>query len=115
MLHCNMYASISLQLGLEDLIAELRHARRCSELGRLALLAYCDARCWARQAGVLSVAEYSSAMFSEQPHKSRDEFLEQIDHLIFELERVRLRFADSASLHFLSGGESPLHQYSSSH
>jgi hypothetical protein len=89
MLHCNMNVSLSIQLGLDDLIADLDHARKCGELGRLALLAYCDARSWARQAGVLSVAEYSMAMFSEEPHQSREVFLVRVDHLIEELKRVR--------------------------
>ena len=94
MLQCNMTASISIQLGLDDLIADLQYARKCDELGRLALLAYCDARCWARQAGVLSVADYSTAIFSEQPHKSKEVFLQQIDQLIFELQRVRPKLVD---------------------
>ncbi len=89
MLHCNMSVSISIRLGLDDLIADLDHARKHGDLGRLALLAYCDARSWARQAGVLSVAEYSMAMFSEEPHQSREVFLARIDHLIEELKRVR--------------------------
>jgi hypothetical protein len=39
--------------------------------------------------GVLSVAEYSMAMFSEEPHQSREVFLVRVDHLIEELKRVR--------------------------
>jgi hypothetical protein len=44
MLQCNMNDSISIQLGLEDLLAELRFARRNEQLGRLALLAYCEVK-----------------------------------------------------------------------
>ena len=40
MLHCNMNTSPSIQLVLEDLLADLHHARRNTDLGRLALLAY---------------------------------------------------------------------------
>jgi hypothetical protein len=97
MLHCNMTISLSIQLGLDDLIADLDHARKHGELGRLALLAYCDARSWARQAGVFSVAEYSMAMFSEEPHQSREIFLEQVDHLIEELKCIRHSFIDPGS------------------
>jgi len=99
MLRCNMTASLSLQLGLDDLLADLQHARRCNELGRLALLAYCDVRCWARQAGEKDVADHSTAIFTEHPHASREDFLEQVDHLISELQRARPRVMDSESIH----------------
>ncbi len=99
MLHCNMNASLSLQLGLDDLLADLQYARRRDELGRLALLAYCDVRCWARQAGELGVAEHSTAIFTEHPHASKEHFLQQVDHLIAELERVRPRLLESKSVH----------------
>lgn len=92
-----MTMSLSIQLGLDDLIADLDHARKHGELGRLALLAYCDARSWARQAGVLSVAEYSMAMFSEEPHQTRQIFLAQVDHLIEELKRIRHSVIDTGS------------------
>ena len=99
MLRCNMTASLSLQLGLDDLLADLQHARRCNELGRLALLAYCDVRCWARQAGEIDVAEHSSAIFTEHPHATREDFLKQVDHLISELQRARPRLVESRSIH----------------
>ena len=97
MLHCNMAISLSMQLGLDDLIADLDHARKHGELGRLALLVYCDARSWARQAGVLSVAEYSITMFSEEPHLSREIFLDQVDRLIGELKRIRHSVIDTGN------------------
>jgi hypothetical protein len=89
MLHCTMGTTTSLQMGLDDLLADLRHARRTGELGRLALLAFCDVRSWARQAGLTDVAEHSLAMFADQPHTSREAFLTQIDGLILELEQLR--------------------------
>jgi hypothetical protein len=91
MLHCNMNLQMSLQLSLDDLLAELQHARRRGDLGRLALIAYCDVRRWARRAGERSLADHSAAMFTEQPHASREAFLQQVDSLVFELEQARSR------------------------
>ena len=99
MLRRNMTASLSLQLGLDDLLADLQHARRCGELGRLALLAYCEVRCWARQAGELDVAEHSTAIFTKHPHASKADFLEQVDHLISELQQARPRLTQARSMH----------------
>ena len=87
MLHCNMNTSPSIQLVLEDLLADLHHARRNTDLGRLALLAYCEVRNWARLAGKPDIAEWATRMFTENPCVSRDEFLEKIDTLIAALER----------------------------
>ena len=90
MLHRNMSASsLPLQLGLEDLLGDLRHARRSGDLGRLALLAYCEVRRWARLAGEQGLAEHSSELITHCPHASREEFLAQVDELIFELEQAR--------------------------
>lgn len=94
MLHCNMTASLSLQLFLDDLLADLWHARRRGDLGRLALIAYCDVRRWARQAGEAAVAEHSAAMITEVPHSSREAFLQQVDQLIAELEQIRSRLVE---------------------
>src|SRR3954451_13730119 len=91
MLHRNMDASLSLRLGLDDLLADLRHARRGGDLGRLALLSYCEVRRWARTAGEAEVAAHSSAIFTEAPHASREVFLDHIDHLIDELEQIKPR------------------------
>ena len=95
MLRRNMTNSIS--LGLEDLLEDLQQARWSGDLGKLALIAYCDVRCWARQAGEFGVAERSTVMFTEQPHSSREAFLDQIDQLLAELLRARSRLADPAS------------------
>jgi hypothetical protein len=81
----------SLLLGLDDLLADLQHARRSGELGRLALLSYCEVRTWARQAGEDRVANHSRNMFTEQPHISREAFLSEVDSLIMELEEARPR------------------------
>lgn len=82
---------MTLRLGLDDLLGELRHARRSGELGRLALIAYCDVRRWARLAGEWRVAEMAAGMFTAVPHASRDAFLEQVDTLVFELEQAKVR------------------------
>jgi hypothetical protein len=87
MLQCNMTTSLGIQLALDDLLADLRHARRSRQLGRLALLAYCEVRSWARQAGKPDIADNASTMFTENPCVSKEEFLENVDNLIRLLER----------------------------
>jgi len=82
-------SSLHLQLGLEDLLGDLRHARRAGDLGRLALLSYCEVRRWARMAGDAGLAEQSSELITQGPHASREQFLAHVDNLIGELERVR--------------------------
>jgi hypothetical protein len=86
MLQCNMTNSLGIQLGLEDLLADLHHARRNGELGRLALLAYCEVRGWARQAGKPDIADSATQMFTENPCVSKVEFLVKVDRLIATLE-----------------------------
>lgn len=86
MLQCNMTNSIDIQLGLEDLLADLHFARKHDELGRLALLAYCEVKGWARRAGKTDVADKALRMFSVNPCLSKDEFLEGIDTLVATLE-----------------------------
>ena len=88
MLHCTMTSPLSLQLGLDDLLADLRHARKHDDLGRLALVAYCEVRRWARDAGDLVLAEHASELITGSPHASREAFLGHIDDLIHELEAL---------------------------
>jgi hypothetical protein len=87
--------SLDMQVGLEDLLGDLWYARRRGDLGRLALLSYCEVRRWARLAGEQRVAEHSSELITHCPHASRDEFLAQVDELIVELEQVRRRDAQA--------------------
>ena len=103
MLHRNMNISPSIRLGLEDLLADLRHARRHAELGRLALLAYCEVRGWARQAGEIGIASQSTKMFTENPYANKDDFLAKVDALIQSLER--LKTAAAASSHGYAAAE----------
>lgn len=98
MLQRNMNAlPLYLQLGLEDLLGDLRHARRTADLGRLALLTYCEVRRWARLAGDHGLAEHSASLFSETPHARREDFLHQVDVLITELEQINARLGLSRS------------------
>lgn len=86
-------SSVSLQLGFEDLLGDLQFARRSEDLGRLALLVYCDVRHWARAAGEDNLAKQSSALISNGPHASRDDFIAEVDHLIDELQQAGVRIS----------------------
>jgi hypothetical protein len=85
-----MSTSIAIQLGLEDLLADLNHARRSQELGRLALLAYCEVKNWARQAGQPDIADLAITIFTQTPCMSKEEFLAKIDSLIATLEGYQI-------------------------
>ena len=74
---------------LDDLLADLHHARRRGDLGRLAFLAYCDVRRWAREAGRPVLAEQATRLITDSPHHSREDFLSQIDQLIHSLEALQ--------------------------
>jgi hypothetical protein len=98
MLHCNMNASYtSLQNGLEDILGDLRFARKKGDLGRLALVAYCEVRRWAREAEAKELARHSSALVNNFPHASREDFLAAVDQLIAELEQARCCIASAAN------------------
>ncbi len=86
----------SLQLGLEELLGDLQHASKSGDLGRVALLAYCEVRRWARVAGEQALAEQSAALISDLPHADRATFIAAVDALIDEIELVRLRFLASS-------------------
>lgn len=98
-------SSLSLQNGLEDILGDLRFARRKGDLGRLALLAYCEVRRWARQAEAQELAQHSSALVSNFPHASRDDFLAGVDELIAELEEVRCIVASAPNDRFSGEGQ----------
>jgi hypothetical protein len=94
MLQCTMTGNLTnIRLGLDGVLGDLQHARRIGNVGRLALLAYCEVRRWARQAGEQALAERSAALVMTSPQPSRDEFLSRVDELIDELECVRRRLA----------------------
>lgn len=103
MLHCNMTNPVDIQLGLEDLLANLHFARKHDQLGRLALLAYCEVKGWARRAGKADVADTALRMFSTNPCLSKDEFLAGIDNLVatlelheYEYQRTNARYSTNA-------------------
>jgi hypothetical protein len=89
MLHCNMEPAMDSQSGLEDLLADLHHARKRGDLGRLAFVSYCDVRRWAREAGREVLAEQATRLITQTPHQSRDDFLMQVDQLIEALQALR--------------------------
>jgi hypothetical protein len=93
MLHRNMefVMNMNRQWDLDDLLADLHHARKHGDLGRLAFVAYCDVRRWAREAGKTVLAEQAARLITESPHSSREVFVEQIDQLIHELETLQTR------------------------
>lgn len=83
---------VSLQSGLEELLGDLQQARTTGDLGRLALLAYCEVRRWARVAGEQALAQQSAALINDLPHADRATFIAAVDALIDDLEAVRLKF-----------------------
>ena len=52
------------------------------------MVAYCEVRRWARDAGDFVLAEHASELITGSPHVSREAFLVRIDNLIHELEEV---------------------------
>ncbi len=74
---------------LDDLLADLYHARKRGDLGRMAFVAYCDVRRWARDEGREVLAEQAAGLVTQSPHISREVFLGQIDHLIAQLEALQ--------------------------
>jgi hypothetical protein len=85
-----------LRLALEDVLADLWHARRSEDVGRLALLSYCDVRRWARVAHHELLATHSQELVLSCPFGSREEFFAAVDRLIAETEQAHARFALAA-------------------
>jgi len=96
MLHCNMNTEMPspLRLDLEDVLGNLQYARRMNDFGRLVHLTYWDVRKWARFAHRDALAERAADIIREQPLPSRAEFLEIVDDVIEELERIRIEEAN---------------------
>jgi hypothetical protein len=92
MLQCIMASGLtsSLRVDLEDVLGNLQHARRSGDLGRLALLTYWDVRKWARWAHREALAQRASDLVTKRPHPSRSAFLNIVDEVIDELERIRV-------------------------
>ena len=83
-----MRTSVNNQHGLEDLLADLHLARQHEQIGRLALLIYCDVKRWARLAGKSDVADMALRMFAMKPSPSREDFLRDIDQILESLHRI---------------------------
>ena len=92
MLRRSMNSAQLLHLALDDLLAELRHARRTGDMGRMALIVWCELRPWARRAGEVEVAERVAAIMVHSPHASRADFQRDVDTLIELLSRVLQRW-----------------------
>jgi hypothetical protein len=82
-----------LKLSLEDVLADLWHARRTGDIGRLALLSYCDVRRWARTAHHHGLAARSHELVLSCPHYDREDFLFAVDQLIAEMEQAHAELA----------------------
>lgn len=82
---------MAIRLSLDDVLGEIQHARRVNDIGRLALLTYCEVRRWARQAGEAELAAHSLELITQNPYATRSEFLDRVDSLIHELEDARSR------------------------
>lgn len=93
MLHRNMIKAETFQRGLQALLAELQLARDQNNLGKLALLCYCELRRWARETGEAELAERCAGLITGTPHASRQAFLAEIDGLIAELASLEARMA----------------------
>jgi hypothetical protein len=99
MLRSNMRTlSSGLTLALQDLLGDLRAARTEEDLGRLALLAYCDVRRWARQADQPKLAELSLALVTSCPFADRESFLSQVDRLMAEATMIVGEIEDEVPL-----------------
>ena len=85
-----------LRLALEDVLADLWAARRSGDVGRLALLSYCDVRRWARVAHQELLARHSQQLVLDCPYANREEFLWAVDRLIAETEQAHAQFALAA-------------------
>lgn len=98
MLHRNMNTQPApLQLSLEDLLGDLQHARRHQDMSRLALLAWCEVRRWARQAGEHDLAERSAELVTRSPQASREQFMAEVDELIAQLQQAHGRLIAAAT------------------
>lgn len=80
--------SESLRVGLDDLARDVAVARMQEQVGRLALLCFCEIRPWARLAGNERLGAQAAAMIGLPIPISRRTFLNGVDALIVELEQA---------------------------
>jgi hypothetical protein len=86
MLHRNMDAELELRLALEDVLAQLWHARRSGDLGRLAHVGFSEVQRWARDARESRLVAQSREFLALCPYRSRDDLVFAIDRLIAQVE-----------------------------
>ncbi len=98
-----MTKQLTIQLALEDLLVDLHFARKHEQLGRLALLAYCDVKRWARLAGKADVADMAVRMFACKPSPNREDFLRDIDQILASLQAHETRYDPGVSAQSPSG------------
>jgi hypothetical protein len=79
-------SSRSSRLDLEDILGDVRGARRTRDFGRLALLAFCELRRWARFTRREELAAHANALFLGASQIDRERFLVEVDALIAEAE-----------------------------
>ena len=91
-----MSAEERLKLALEDVLADLWHARRSDDIGRLALLSYCEVRRWARVAHHPGLAARSRELVLGSPFLDRQDFLFAVDRLIAEMEQAHAELVVAA-------------------
>ena len=82
----------------EDLAAELTHSRRHDDVGRLALLCFCQVRQLAREAHESQLSELSWRMFIGTVPQDRESFLARVDAVIDELQRVRTKLGNARTV-----------------
>jgi hypothetical protein len=97
MLQCSMTNEERLKLALEDVLADLWHARRNDDLGRLVLVVHCDLRRWARVAGLELLAQRSQEFVLRCPHSSRQRLVSEVDRLIEQAEAAHARLCSGAT------------------
>jgi hypothetical protein len=93
MLQCNMATNADLQSTLEDLLAQLWHARRTGDLGRLAHLSSSEVQRWGRGARDDRLVRRAQEFLARCPYSSRDDLTWAIDALIADVEFSHSRLA----------------------
>jgi hypothetical protein len=93
MLQCSMATNADLQSTLEDLLAQLWHARRTGDLGRLAHLSFSEVQRWGRGARDDLLVRHAQEFLARCPYGSRDDLTWAIDALIADVEFAHSRLA----------------------
>jgi hypothetical protein len=86
MLHRTMATDFDLRLALEDLLAQLWHARRTGDLGRLAHLGFSDVQRWGRTARESLLVARAHELLAKCPYDTREDLIWAIDRLIADVE-----------------------------